>query len=54
MENSIDSTVPSSLKLISGVINAEDENRMKRMIFRISRGNAISTFYHIDKVIIFK
>jgi hypothetical protein len=37
--------------LISGVLKAEDEVRMNRMVFRVSRGRAIPSFYNIDKVI---
>jgi hypothetical protein len=33
---------------LAGTIKAEDELRMKRMIFRISRGRAIPTFFNFD------
>ncbi len=39
-----------SLNVISGVIKAEDEMRMNRMVFRMSRGRAIPSFYNIEKV----
>jgi hypothetical protein len=36
---------------MAGVVNANEELKMKRMIFRVSRGRALSTFYNllIDK-----
>jgi V-type H+-transporting ATPase subunit a len=37
----------SDLNFIAGVIKAEDDLRMKRMIFRISRGRAIPTFFDL-------
>lgn len=37
----------SGLSFVSGVINAIDANRMKRMIFRVSRGRAITTFFDL-------
>ena len=38
---------PSDLNFIAGVIKAEDDLRMKRMIFRISKGRAIPTFFDL-------
>jgi len=38
----------SDLNFIAGVIKAEDDLRMKRMIFRISRGRAIPTFFDLS------
>lgn len=38
----------SDLNFIAGVIKAEDDMRMKRMIFRISRGRAIPTFFDLS------
>ena len=35
----------SDFKFIAGIIKATDELRMKRMIFRLSRGRAIATFF---------
>ena len=35
----------SDFKFISGIIKATDEMRMKRMIFRLSRGRAIATYF---------
>ncbi len=37
----------SDLNFMAGVIKAEDELRMKRMIFRISKGRAIPTFFNL-------
>ena len=37
----------SDLNFIAGVIKAEDDIRMKRMVFRISRGRAIPTFFDL-------
>ena len=37
----------SDLNFIAGVIKAEDDIRMKRMIFRISKGRAIPTFFDL-------
>ncbi len=37
----------SDLNFIAGVIKAEDDMRMKRMVFRISRGRAIPTFFDL-------
>jgi hypothetical protein len=37
-------------KNISGIIKAEDEMRMKRMVFRVSKGMAIPTFYDLDDI----
>ena len=43
----LDDYAVSELNFISGIIKAEDEMRMKRMIFRASRGRAIPTFYEL-------
>lgn len=40
----------SDLNILSGVIKADDEMRMKRMIFRISRGRAIPQFFDLGIV----
>ena len=37
----------SDLNFIAGVIKPEDDLRMKRMIFRVSRGRAIPTFFDL-------
>jgi V-type H+-transporting ATPase subunit a len=37
----------SDLNFIAGVIKAEDDIRMKRMIFRISKGRGIPTFFDL-------
>lgn len=37
----------SDLNFIAGVIKAEEDLRMKRMIFRVSRGRAIPTFFDL-------
>lgn len=52
----------SDLNYIAGVAKADDEMRMKRMIFRISRGRAIAQFFNYpeeemrqeQKVIVYK
>ena len=43
----LDDYAVSELNFISGIIKAEDEMRMKRMVFRASRGRAIPTFYEL-------
>jgi V-type H+-transporting ATPase subunit a len=40
----------SDLNYIAGVAKAEDEMRMKRIIFRVSRGRAIPTFFEMPQV----
>jgi V-type H+-transporting ATPase subunit a len=37
----------SDLNFVAGVIKAEDDIRMKRMIFRISKGRALPTFFDL-------
>lgn len=37
--------IQSEFKFIAGIIKATDELRMKRMIFRISRGRAVPTYF---------
>ena len=39
----------SQFRNISGVVKAEDEMKMKRMIFRTSRGMAVPTFFDMDE-----
>jgi len=41
---------PSDLNVLGGVIKPEDEIKMKRMIFRTSRGRAISEYFNIKIV----
>ncbi len=50
-ENIIDEDVgmPSNLSSISGIIKVEDEMRFKKMVFRVSRGRAIPTFFDLDE-----
>ena len=43
----IDDYDVSELNFISGIIRAEDEMKMKRMIFRASRGRALPTFFDL-------
>ena len=38
----------SNLNFIAGVVQINDELKMKRMIFRVSRGRAIATFYNMS------
>ena len=47
-EDGIKQSTTSNLSFMTGVVNSEFELRMKRMIFRISRGHAITTFYNLD------
>ncbi len=41
--------IQSDLNILAGVIKADDEIRMKRMVFRMSRGRAIPQFYEMGK-----
>lgn len=43
----IDDYDVSELNFISGIIRAEDDMRMKRMIFRASRGRALPSFFDL-------
>jgi V-type H+-transporting ATPase subunit a len=45
--NNMEEGFQSDLNFLAGVIKAEDDLRMKRMIFRISRGRAIPTFFDL-------
>ena len=47
-ENGIKQSSTSNLNFMTGVINSEFELKMKRMIFRVSRGHALTTFYPLD------
>jgi V-type H+-transporting ATPase subunit a len=47
--NRVPSESSNSINLISGVIKADDELRMKRMIFRVSRGRAATTFWDLPE-----
>ena len=38
----------SNLNFMAGVVQTNEELKMKRMIFRISRGRAITTFYNLS------
>ena len=38
----------TGMQTMAGVINAEDEIKMKRMIFRVSRGRATPTFFDLE------
>lgn len=46
-KNNMEEGFQSDLNFLAGVIKAEDDLRMKRMIFRISRGRAIPTFFDL-------
>ena len=50
-EDGILPSINSNLVLMAGTVPTENEMKLKRMIFRISRGNATSNFYnlYIDK-----
>ena len=47
-EDGIKQGLGSDLSFMAGVINIENELKMKRMIFRISRGRAITAFYSLE------
>jgi len=47
-EDGIKTSTNSNLVLIAGTVPVENELKMKRMIFRVSRGNAITTFYGLE------
>ena len=47
-ENGIKQSSTSNLSFMTGVVSSEYELKMKRMIFRISRGHALTTFYNLD------
>ena len=47
-EDGIKQGLGSDLNFMAGVINIENEMKMKRMIFRVSRGRAISAFYSLE------
>ena len=47
-EEGIKASTNSNLVLLAGTIPIENELKMKRMIFRVSRGNAITTFYSLE------
>ncbi len=48
MGSDIEDGFRSDLNFIAGVIKAEDDLRMKRMVFRVSRGRAIPTFFDLN------
>ena len=37
--------IQSDFRLIAGIIKATDELRMKRMIFRLSKGRAVPSYF---------
>lgn len=41
----------SGFRIIAGTINALDELRMKRLVFRTSKGRAIPSFFDYDQSI---
>ena len=47
-EDGIKASINSNLVLLAGTVPAENELKMKRMIFRVSRGNAITAFYGLE------
>ena len=47
-EDGIKQSTTSNLNFMTGVVNSQYELKMKRMIFRISRGHAVTTFYSLD------
>ena len=52
MEHKDEEAMSSDLNVLAGVIRAEDELKMKRMIFRISRGRAIPQYFDLLGVVI--
>ena len=47
-DNGIKQGLGTDLSFMAGVINIENELKMKRMIFRISRGRALTAFYSLE------
>jgi V-type H+-transporting ATPase subunit a len=47
-ENGIKQGMGTNLNFMAGVVGSENEMKMKRMIFRISRGRAITAFYSLE------
>ena len=47
-ENGIKQGIGTNLNFMAGVVSTENEMKMKRMIFRISRGRAITAFYSME------
>jgi V-type H+-transporting ATPase subunit a len=47
-----ESLYQSGLNFIAGVIKAEDDMKMKRIIFRVSRGRAVATFWDLENHIL--
>ena len=47
-EDGILSSSNTNLVLIAGTVPTENEMKLKRMIFRVSRGNATTAFYNLD------
>ena len=47
-ENGIKQSLGTNLNFMAGVVGSENEMKMKRMIFRISRGRAITAFYSLE------
>ena len=47
-ENGIKQSLATNLNFMAGVVGSENEMKMKRMIFRISRGRAFPTFYSLE------
>ena len=47
-EDGAKASINSNLVLLAGTVPIENELKMKRMIFRVSRGNAITAFYGLE------
>ena len=47
-ENGIKQGLGTNLNFMAGVVTSDNEMKMKRMIFRISRGRAITAFYSLE------
>ena len=48
VDDEMSGAVGSGMFTLAGVIKAEDEMKMKRMIFRVSRGRATPTFFDLE------
>jgi hypothetical protein len=50
----IEEGLHTGLNFVSGVANVDDELRMKRMIFRASKGRALVTFFQMPNVTLYE
>ena len=40
--------MPATFDFLAGIVNKQDQQRFKRMVFRGSKGNALSVFMDIE------